>query len=128
LLTCLSLQLRCYEVDLDRHRTEVAYLERELDRLRGLEDPELRLKRNRLEFIRDQARLLHERCKKLRNQKNVLTDYVRVLGEVAELILGYTLAMSNKREVYEINVARLGAVSQLMFDMSLLMEKSLVEE
>jgi hypothetical protein len=105
-------------------------MERELERLRGLEEPELRLKMNRVEFLRDRVGQLDERCRKLGTQKHALKADIRVLGRVAELVSASTLAMSNlkEREVFKDKVATLGAVSQLMFDMTLLIEKALVQE
>ena len=104
----------------------VADMERLLGRLRGMKEPELRLKMNRVEFLRDQARLLDERCRKLENQKYDIKDKVKKLGQVADLIYMYTLAMSTDGEAFRLNVARLGAVSQLMVDMTLAMEKAWV--
>ena len=108
-------------------------MERELKRLRGLEEPESRLKMNQVEFLQDQARQLAEHCKKLKNEKFFLKDNVALLGQVAELMLQMILVTGHysdqeiehgdELEMLRLrkNVVSLGAASQLMFDMTLLM-------
>jgi hypothetical protein len=125
LLTLPSLQLSFYEVDLESQRNSVANLEWMVERLRGLKAPDAQLKMNQVEYLRDQARLLDEGCRKLENQKYFLKNKVEMLGQVANLVYLFTLVMSiEEREVFRGNVERLGAVSKMMYDMT----KTLAQE
>lgn len=95
-----------------------------MDRLRGLKAPDAQLKMNQVEYLRDQARLLDEGCRKLEDQKYVLQNKVEMLGQVAKLAFLYTLVMSiEKREVFRENVEMLGAVSKMMYDMTKTLEQ-----
>lgn len=110
-------------------------MEDELKRLRGLKEPESWLEKNQVEFLQDQVRLLAEHCRGLKNEKNFLKDKVALLGKVAELMLRMMLVTDDysdqeiehedEWEVFRLrkNVVALGAASQLMLDMTLLMAR-----
>ena len=112
----------------------MAHIECKLAHLSGLKGPEQRLAMGGVRLFQDQASHLAKRLRRLKNEKNSLEGNIAVLGRVAKLIYGMTLVndwdgrmgLEDEDEMAWLreNAATFGAVSQLMFDMTQLIEEA----
>lgn len=126
---------------MEEKRKEVAVMESRLEeRLRELEEAESPLMLNQMDNLKDQAILLNERRSRYITEIHSLKSKVVLLGKVAKLIRSTTLPMgrnlhSNREDDGQLHLLRLrdcvekvGAASQMMADMTLLMARVSAQE
>jgi hypothetical protein len=129
LLANPSLQLRVYEIGLDEDPGLIGVME---SRLRELKEAESLSNTSEMEMLQRQAILLNESREKYITDIYHLKSRVALLGKVAELIMDTTLPMDRyfhkvgerDEQLHLLSlrncVEKVGAASQMMFDMTLL--------
>lgn len=135
-----SLQLRFYKIGLREDRNQIADIEREVERLKGMEEAESLSKMNQEEFLQDQAILLNERRIKYISEIEYLKEKVAMLGMVAKLIGDTTFPFNrchspSRERDDQLNLLRIrncvekvGAASQMIFDMTRMMAQASAEK